>query len=167
MSSAYSELIFGGKFVPGGIFFQKTTQYFIVYVIHVIFQNFRILGNVYYVISCKYAFFGIIFFASKSADTYFFDNYQVCTYPLLHVLIFPKIVNFDESTGRLISIFYFYQIFIKDISSGTCSLQSLIKSDFKPLGVVQPILLHQTGGSGGVKASLSESQIPFSPGKRA
>ena len=72
MSSAYSELIFGGKFVPGGIFFQKTTQYFIVYVIHVIFQNFRILGNVYYVISCKYAFFGIIFSASKSADTYFF-----------------------------------------------------------------------------------------------
>ena len=108
------------------------------------------------------------FFLLQNLQTHiFFDNYQVCTYPLLHVLIFPKIVNFDESTGRLISIFYFYQIFIKDISSGTCSLQSLIKSDFKPLGVVQPILLHQTGGSGGVKASLSESQIPFSPGKRA
>ena len=70
------------------------------------------------------------FFLLRNLQTHiFFDNYQVCTYPLLHVLIFPKIVNFDESTGRLISIFYFYQIFIKDISSGTCSLQSLIKSN--------------------------------------
>ena len=64
------------------------------------------------------------------------------------LFIFKKKCEFwwYQSAGRLISFFVYNQIFIKDISSGKCSLQSLIKS--KGLIINQFCCLRQGGREG-------------------